>query len=89
MFVWNDPSANFVGATRELMELVEFINQQKVNQQKVQGIVSELFSSARSHVGLRSQTCPSFWCLWEAAITSMKTHLKRVVADVKLNLEEF
>ena len=29
-----------------------------------------------------------FGSLWEEAVKSMKTHLKHVVADVKLNFEE-
>ena len=31
---------------------------------------------------------PHFDGLWEAAVKSMKSHLKRVVSDVKLSYEE-
>lgn len=34
------------------------------------------------------QHAPHFGGIWEAAVKSMKTHLKRILGDVKLTYEE-
>ena len=50
---------------------------------KTQAAVSQFCSSQNI-----SERAPNFRGLWEAAVKSMKTHLKRVISDVKLTFEE-
>ena len=83
--IWSDHGTDFVGAIQELKEVVEFLNQQKV-----QGIVSEFCSSQKNHEGIHLDQAPShFVSLWEVVVKSMMTHLKTCFTDVELNYEEF
>ena len=82
--IWSDHGTNFVGANRELKEFFEFLGQQKT-----QGIISEFCSTQNIEWRFIPECAPHFGGLWEAAVKSMKTHLKRVVATVKLTFEEF
>ena len=81
--IWSDNGTNFVGASRELKELEQFITQQKT-----QKVVSEFCST--QHIQWKSIPghAPHFGGLWEAAVRSMKLHLQRIVSDVKLTFEE-
>ena len=75
---------NFVGAARELKELVEFLEHQKT-----QGVISEFCSTQVISWKFIPERAPNFGGLWESAVKSMKTHLRRVISDVKLTFEEF
>ena len=80
---WSDHGSNFVGAARELKELVKFLEQQKT-----QRVISEFCSTQRIQWKFIPECAPHFGGLWEAAVKSMKTHLRRIVGDVKLTFEE-
>ena len=82
--IWSDHGTNFVGANRELKEFFEFLGQQMT-----QGIISEFCSTQNIEWRFIPEHAPHFGGLWEAAVKSMKNHLKRVVATVKLTFEEF
>ena len=82
--IWSDHGTNFVGANRELKEFVEFLEHQKT-----QGIISEFCSTHNIEWRFIPERAPHFGGLWEAAVRSMKAHLKRVVAEAKLTFEEF
>ena len=81
--LWSDNGTNFVGASHELNELFEFLTQQKT-----QKVVSEFCSTQRIHWKFIPGHAPHFGGLWEAAVRSMKIHLRRIVSEVKLTFEE-
>lgn len=56
--------------------------------QKTQGLVSEFCSTQNIEWKFIPEHSPHFGGIWEAAVKSMKTHLKRVVGNVKLTFEE-
>ena len=82
--IWSDHGTNFVGANQELKQFFEFLGQQKA-----QRIISKFCSTQNIEWRLISEHAPHFGGLWEAALKSMKTHLKSVVATIKLTFEEF
>ena len=81
--IWSDHGSNFVGAARELKELMNFLKHQRTQQ-----IMSEFCSMQNIQWQFIPERAPHFGGLWEAAVKSMKTHLKRIVGDVKLTFEE-
>ncbi len=54
----------------------------------MQQIISEFCSSQNIRWKFIPEHSPHFGGLWEAAVKSLNTHLKRVVADPKLTFEE-
>ena len=54
-----------------------------LQQRKTQGDISDFCSWK-----FTPEKAPHFGGLWEAAVKSMKTHLRRIVADTKLTFEE-
>ena len=82
--IWSDHGTNFVGATRELKEIHDFLCSQQV-----QGTVSEFCSSKNIDWRFIPEKAPHFGGLWESAVKSTKLHLTRVVGSVKLTFEEF
>ena len=82
--IWSDHGTNFVGAACEIKELVEYLESQKV-----QKAVSEFCSMQNIQWKFTPERAPHFGGIWEAAVKSMKTHLRRVVAEIKLTFEEF
>ena len=82
--IWSDHGTNFVGADRELKEFVDFLEHQKT-----QGNISKFCSTQSIEWRFIPEHAPHFGGLWEAAVKSMKTHLKRIVSNVKLTFEEF
>ncbi|XP_062538341.1 uncharacterized protein LOC134206628 [Armigeres subalbatus] len=80
----SDNATNFKGANNEMHELYN----QFRSQQAVQRI--EQFCHAREiEWHFIPADAPEFGGLWEAAVKSAKTHLKRIVGNVKLTFEEF
>ena len=57
--------------------------------QKTQGDVSEFCSSQNIQWKFIPEHAPHFGGLWEAAVKSTKTHLRRILSDTKLTFEEF
>ena len=82
--IWSDHGTNFVGAAREIKELVRFLEERKA-----QGTISEFCSAQNIEWKYIPEHAPHFGGLWEAAVKSMKFHLKRVVASTKFTFEEF
>ena len=82
--IWSDNGTNFVGANREIKELYEFLKEQQSK-----GIISDFCSSHNIEWRFIPEHGPNFGGLWEAAVKSTKTHLKRIMRDVKLSFEEF
>ena len=82
--IWSDHGSNFVGAARELKELAEFLGQQRE-----QGLISDFCTCQNIQWKFIPEHSPHFGGLWEAAVKSAKTHLKRVVGEVKLTFKEF
>ena len=82
--IWSDNGTNFVGANREIKELHEFLREQQNK-----GTISDFCSSHKIEWRFIPEHGPNFGGLWEAAVKSTKTHLKRIMGDVKLSFEEF
>ena len=80
--IWSDHGSNFVGADRELAELAEFLENQKTS-------ISDFCSTQRIEWTYIPERAPHFGGLWESAVKSAKTHLKKIVGNTKLNFEEF
>ncbi|XP_049279325.1 uncharacterized protein LOC125761836 [Anopheles funestus] len=79
----SDNATNFRGANHELKSLFEqFHNQQSVD------AIQEFCRSKEIEWHFIPPDAPEFGGLWEAAVKSAKTHLKRIVGNVKLNFEE-
>ena len=82
--IWSDNGTNFVGANREIKEFHEFLKKQQTN-----GVISEFCSTSNVEWRFIPEHGPNFGGLWEVAVKSTKTHLRRIVGDVKLSFEEF
>ena len=81
--IWSDHGSNFVGAQKELRELFEFLKQQRK-----QNIISDFCSAQHIQWRYTPEKAPHFGGLWESAVKSMKYHLKRTTANIKLTFEE-
>ncbi len=81
--IWSDWGTNFVGAARELKEIYQFLRDRKT-----QDAITSFLSSRNITWKFIPQHAPHFGGLWEAAVKSMKTHLRRIVGNVKLTFEE-
>ena len=81
--LWSDHGTNFVGASNNIKELMKFLESQKV-----QGEISSFCSVQSIQWQFIPEHAPHFGGLWEAAVKSFKSHLRRVVGDVKLTFEE-
>ena len=79
--IWSDHGTNFVGAVRELRQFFQ--------SQKTQGLISEFCAMQSITWKFIPERAPHFGGLWEAAVKSMKAHLKRVIGETKLTFEEF
>ena len=81
--IWSDHGSNFVGASRHLKELIEFLQQQQS-----QEVISNFCSAQNIVWKFIPGRAPHFGGLWEAAVKSFKKHLSCVVGEVKLTFEE-
>ena len=81
--LWSDHGTNFVGANRELQEYLTFFTEQQT-----QKTISEFCTANRIEWRFIPERSPHFGGLWESAVKSFKTHLKRVIGDTKLTYEE-
>ena len=82
--IWSDNGTNFVGASRELQELADFLERQKIQPE-----ISQFCSNQQIKWKFIPEHAPHFGGLWEAAVKSMKIHLRCVVSTHKLTFEEF
>ena len=81
--IWSDNGSNFVGASREICELMDFLKTQKS-----QSVISEFCSVQSIEWRFIPERAPHFGGLWEAAVKAMKKHLRCVIANTKLTFEE-
>ena len=81
--IWSDHGMNFIGAAREIKEIVAFLDDQKS-----QDAISQFCSVQGIQWKFIPEHSPHFGGLWEAAVKSMKKHLKHAVGSMKLTFEE-
>ena len=74
--IWSDNGTNFVGAANEIKQLVRDAE------------IADHCSNQGMRWKFTPEHAPHFGGLWEAAVKSFKTHLKRVAGEVKLTYEE-
>jgi len=82
--MWSDHGSNFVGAQKELNQLIEFLENQKT-----QNAISHFCTSQKIVWKFIPERSPHFGGLWEPCVKSMKYHLKRILSGVKLTFEEY
>ena len=82
--MWSDHGTNFVGAAREMCEMVDFLRSQKAR-----GVISNFCSAQNIEWKFIPEHAPHFGGLWESTVKSMKSHLKKVTLNVKLTFEEY
>ncbi len=82
--MWSDNGTNFVGAANELKDLFSFLREMTTQRK-----LSEFCSSQRVTWKFIPERAPHFGGLWEAAVKSLKRHLRRVVGESKLTFEEY
>lgn len=83
ILIWSDHGTNFVGATQQLKEFYEFLQQPKTNES-----ISNFCASQRIKWEFIPERAPHFGGLWEAAVKSIKKHLFCIVGAVILTFEE-
>ena len=81
--IWSDHGTNFIGANREIKELIECLKEQR-NQEEI----SEFCTLNNIEWKFIPERSPHFGGIWEAAVRSFKKHLKRIVGEVRLTYEE-
>lgn len=69
--IQSDHGPNFVGAKKELQELATFLEDQKT-----QGQISQFCTSQKIQWKFIPERSPHFGGIWEAAVKSLKFHLK-------------
>ena len=78
--IWSDHGTNFTGADRELKSLFEFLRRQQT-----QGTISQFCTAQNIEWKFIPEKAPHFGGLWEAAVKSMKLHLKKIVGGTGWN----
>ena len=81
--IWSDHGTNFVGAAKEIKELYNFFKDQNN-----QNDISDFCTTQGMEWNYIPEQSPHFGGLWEAAVKSLKIHLRKVAKDVKLTYEE-
>ena len=81
--IWSDNGTNFVGAARELKDCYAF-----ANDKDTQHAVSQFCLCHGIQWKFIPERAPHFGGLWEASVKSMKSHLRKIVGNAKLNFEE-
>ena len=82
--IYSDNGSNFLGYKNELQKLYSFLKEQS-NNDEIHHYLSSNFNIEWHNIPPRS---PHMGGLWEAAVKSMKTHLRRVVGETLLTFEE-
>ena len=83
--IYSDNGANFIGARNELHKLYSFLQAQK-DSGEIRHYLATHYNTSWHNIPPRS---PHMGGLWEAAVKSMKTHLRRVIGSTLLTFEEF
>ena len=81
--IWSDNGTNFVGAAREIKDLMSFLTR-KSSQERI----SQFLTNERITWKFIPQRSPHFGGLWGAAVKSTKYHLRRILGDIKMTYEE-
>lgn len=81
--IYSDNGKNFVGAQNELKEFYKFVSQTP-NQKEILDFVTE----AQISWNFIPPGAPHFGGLWEAAVKSAKSHLKRIMGCESFSFEE-
>ena len=81
--IWSDNGKNFVGANWELRDIYQFLSQQKNK-----GLISQFCAINKTEWCFIPERSPHFRGLWEAAVKSTKSHLRKVIGTTKLTFEE-
>lgn len=81
--ILSDHGTNFVGAARELKDLADFLSLQNT-----QGGISDFCSCQHIAWDFLPEHAPHFGGIWEAAVKSLKTHLRRVTGNIRFTFEE-
>ena len=82
--VYSDEGTNFVGAKRELDELLAFVNSPQHTTD-----MTDFLATKGVNFHTNPPAAPHHGGLWEAAVKSMKFHIKRVMGTRNLTVEEF
>ncbi|XP_051165958.1 uncharacterized protein LOC127284527 [Leptopilina boulardi] len=81
--MYSDNGTNFVGAKNELDELYGLLNAENHNREVARTLANQNiewhFSPPRT---------PHFGGIWEAAVKSLKTHLRRTIGEILFTYEE-
>ena len=84
-----NPLKSGVIMDRTLWELTELREMYKFMKRKqTEATISEFCSTQNITWKFIPEHSPHFGGLWEAAVKTMKRHLRRIVSDVKLTFEE-
>jgi transposase InsO family protein len=81
--IYSDNGTNFVGANKKLKELSSLLKSKTFSNSVIDALANDCISW--HFIPPRS---PHMGGLWEAAVKSVKSHLKRVLGDRMLNFEE-
>ena len=84
LHLYSDNGPNFTGARHNLNKLYTLLRQQTANEE-IQQFLSSHHSITWHNTPPRS---PHFGGLWESAVKSMKTQLKKVIGETRLTFEE-
>ena len=82
--IWSDHGSNFVGAARELNELFAFLKEQTSSDK-----ILNFCSSQGIEWSFIPEHAPHFGGLWESNVKSVKSHIKKILGEARLNFEEF
>ena len=82
--IYSDNGGNFQGTKRDLRELYNLLEKSTT-----QSAVNAYLLQERVQWHSTPERAPHFGGLWEAAVKSAKTHLKRVIGTQRLDYEEF
>ncbi|CAG7821790.1 unnamed protein product [Allacma fusca] len=80
----SDNGSNFIGANRELQEILKEVKSHPFNKQISNALVADGISWI-----FNPPAAPHMGGLWEAAVKSAKFHIHRVLKNAPLNFEEY
>ncbi len=80
--IWSDNGTNFVGASRQLKEVHDFLKTNTNHE-----AVCNYLSTQKVEWRFIPQRAPHFGGIWEAAVKSVKTQLRKILGEVKLTYE--
>ena len=82
--IWSDNGTNFVGAAKELKAIFAFLQEPETQRD-----IFTFCTTQSIDWKFIPERAPHFGGLWEAAVKSMKLHLRKVIGENKLTFEEY